>query len=68
MSLVELKRFGTKVEADLAGHQLDQEDIHYVILDDGMNNVFGGAGLIAVRLMVLDEDYDRAVAVLASLE
>ena len=68
MSLVELKRFGTKVEADLAGHRLEREDIHYVILDDGMNNVFGGAGLIAVRLMVLDEDYDRAVAILSSLE
>ncbi|MBB3764746.1 putative signal transducing protein [Sphingomicrobium lutaoense] len=60
MSLAELARFGTKVEADLAGHKLDAEGIDHVILDGGMNNVFGGAGLIAVRLMVLEEDLTRA--------
>lgn len=65
MSLVELKRYGTRVEADLAGHRLEDEDIQYVILDDGMNSVFGGAGLIPVRLMVLDEDLDRAKAAIA---
>lgn len=66
MSLVELAKYGTKVEADLAGHKLEGEGIHYVILDDGMNNVFGGAGLIAVRLMVIEEDRERALEVLAA--
>lgn len=66
MSLVELERFGTKVEADLAGHKLDAEGIDYVILDAGMNNVFGGAGLIAVRLMVLSEDLERAQKAMAT--
>lgn len=65
MSLVELKRYGTKVEADLAGHRLEDEGIDYVVLDTGMNNVFGGAGLIPVRLMVLSEDLERARAAIA---
>lgn len=65
MSLVELKRFGTKVEADLAGHRLEDDGIDYVILDDGMNSMFGGAGLIPVRLMVLKEDLERAQRAIA---
>lgn len=65
MSLVELKRYGTKVEADLASHRLDNEGIDFVILDAGMNSMFGGGGLIAVRLMVLKEDLERAQRAIA---
>ncbi len=62
--LVELARFPTRVEADLARLALEAEGIGAVIMDSEMNNVFGGGGLIAVRLMVLGEDYETATEVL----
>ena len=64
MSLIELARFGTRVEADLARLALDAEGIDAVIFDAEANSFFGGGGLIGVRLMVLDEDFDDAVAIL----
>lgn len=66
MSLVELARFGTRVEADLARMALDSEGIDAVIFDAEANSFFGGGGLIAVRLMVLEEDFDDASAVLTA--
>ncbi len=65
MSLVELARFGTRVEADLARLALLNEEIEAVIFDAETNSFFGGGGLVAVRLMVLDEDQDRAAGILA---
>ena len=64
MSLVELARFATRVEADLARLALGADGIDAVILDAEANSFFGGGGLIWVRLMVLDEDYDDALAIL----
>ena len=66
MSLVELARFATRVEADLARLALAAEDIEAVIFDAEANSFFGGGGLIGVRLMVLDEDLDEAAAILAA--
>ena len=63
--LVELARFGTRVEADLARLALEANAIGAVVLDGEANNIFGGGGLIGVRLMVLDEDRDEAAEVLA---
>lgn len=65
MSLVELARFGTRVEADLARLALDAEGIEAVIFDAEANSFFGGGGLISVRLMVLEEELDEAAAILA---
>ena len=65
MSLVELARFGTRVEADLARLALREHEIDAVIFDAEANSFFGGGGLIAVRLMVLDDDRDRAAEILA---
>ena len=65
MSLVELARFATRVEADLARLALGAEGIDAVILDAEANSFFGGGGLIWVRLMVLDEDVDEARVILA---
>jgi hypothetical protein len=65
MSLVELARYGTRVEADLARLTLAAEEIEAVIFDAEANSFFGGGGLIGVRLMVLDEDLDRAAEILA---
>lgn len=65
MSLVELARFGTRVEADLARLELQAHGIEAIIFDAEANSFFGGGGLIAVRLMVLDEEMEEARAILA---
>jgi hypothetical protein len=66
MSLVELARYATRVEADLARLALGAEGIDAVIFDAETNSFFGGGGLIGVRLMVLDEEFDEAAAILAA--
>ena len=65
MSLVELARYGTRVEADLARIALEAAGIDALIFDAEANSFFGGGGLISVRLMVLDEDLADATAILA---
>ena len=60
-----MARFGTRVEADLARLALRENEIDAVIFDAEANSFFGGGGLIAVRLMVLDEDVERATAILS---
>ena len=52
MSLVELARFGSRVEADA------------IMLDTEVNSFFGGGGLVPVRVMVLDEDHAEALTIL----
>ena len=64
MSLVELARYGTRVEADLARLALDAEGIEAVIFDAEANSFFGGGGLVGVRLMVLDDEYEEAAEIL----
>lgn len=66
MSLVELARYGTRVEADLARLTLDAEGIEAAIFDAEANSFFGGGGLIGVRLMVLEEEKEEAAAILAA--
>ena len=68
MSLVELARFATRIEADLARLTLEAEGIDAILFDAEVNSFFGGGGLVAVRLMVLDEDRDDALVVLAADE
>ena len=63
MSLVEIARFGTKVEADLARLLLESEGLDAVLFDDGLNHMLGS--LMPVRLMVLDSDCDDALRILA---
>ena len=64
MSLVPVATFGTRVEADLARLALEAEGIDAVIFDAEANSFFGGGGLIGVRLMVLEEEFDEAAAIL----
>ena len=64
MSLVELASYGTRVEADLARLALDAEGIEAVIFDAETNSIFGGGGLISVRLMVIEEDLREAAEIL----
>ncbi len=63
---MELARFATRVEADLARLALDAENIEAVIFDAEANSFFGGGGLISVRLMVLEADVETAAVILAA--
>ena len=65
MSLVELGRFGTRVEADLARLRLESCGIEALLFDTETNNFFGGGGLVGVRLMVDEADVSKARGVLA---
>lgn len=60
MALVELARFGTRVEADLARLHLESEGIEAILFDAEMHGYLGVGHLMPVRLMVLDEDREDA--------
>ena len=64
MALVEAARFYNSFEAGLAKSHLEDEGIGAGLFDFDMANVYG-AGLIPIRLMVLDEDLSAAHKVLA---
>lgn len=64
MALVELARFDTRIQAELAKLHLGAEGIESVLFDAEMNS-FGWGPLMPVRLMVLDEDADDAREILA---
>ena len=65
--VVEVARFGSRVEADLARLYLESEGVVGVLFDADINNTFGWfyAGMLPVRLMVLEEDLSEARKVLA---
>jgi hypothetical protein len=62
--IVEVSRFNTRVEADLARLYLESEGIGAVLFDTEINYFYGGL-FLPVRLMVLDEDAERAQRLLA---
>jgi hypothetical protein len=62
--LVEAARYTTRVEADLARLYLESEGVEAMLFDTGINYFYGGL-FQPVRLMVLDEDLDRAQRLLA---
>ena len=57
--LVEAARYNSRVEADLARLYLESEGVESVLFDAEVNSYYGGL-FLPVRLMVLDEDVDRA--------
>lgn len=57
--LVEAARFSSRVEADLARLYLESEGVESVLFDTEINYFYGGL-FMPVRLMVLDEDIERA--------
>ncbi|MBA3510519.1 DUF2007 domain-containing protein [Sphingomonas sp.] len=63
MALVELARFQTKVEADLARLLLEAEGFEAILFDEGMNNI-GLGSIMPIRLMVLEEQFDEAARLL----
>ena len=64
MALVEFARFQTKVEADLARLLLEAEGFEAMLFDEGMNYI-GLGSIMPIRLMVVEEEYEPAAALLA---
>ena len=63
MSLVELARFQSRIEAELARLHLGADGIDAILFDAEMNS-FGFGPMMPVRLMGLDEDVEEAKRVL----
>jgi hypothetical protein len=57
--LVEAARYNNRTEVDLARLYLESEGIESILFDTEINYFYGGL-FMPVRLMVLDEDLDRA--------
>jgi hypothetical protein len=64
LSLVEVARYATRVEADLARLLLESRDIGAVLFDAEMHSFLGVGALMPIRLMTLAEDAAEASAVL----
>ena len=65
MSLVELTRYFSSVEAEVARLNLESHGLHAVVFDAGLNSAEGGGMATAARLMVLEEEYEEAATILA---
>ena len=63
--VVEAARYNSRVEADLARLYLESEGVESVLFDTEINYFYGGL-FMPVRLMVLDEDLQRAQQLLES--
>jgi len=63
--VVEAARFNSRVDADLARVYLESEGVESVLFDTEINYFYGGL-FMPVRLMVLDEDLQRAQQLLES--
>ncbi len=59
-----MKRYFTWIEAEVARTALASHGIEALVFDSGLNSAEGGGLASAVRLMVLDEDYDDAAGLL----
>ena len=62
--MIEVSRFLTQVEADLARLLLERRGIEAFLMDQQMSNFFGGA-IMPVRLLVAEADAAEAIALLA---
>jgi len=64
MTLVELARFDSRIEADLARLRLESDGVDAILFDAEANSI-GWGPMMPVRLMVLEEDRDLAEQLLA---
>ena len=62
--LVEAVRFQSLTQAELARAYLESFGLHAVVFD-ALNQGYSDGALIGVRLMVLDEELEDALAALA---
>jgi hypothetical protein len=67
LSLVELKRFSSPVEGQLARTFLESHGFH-VVLFDAISYGYADGLPLQVRLMVLADEFDEAAAVLKDSE
>ena len=65
MSLVELRRFRTRIDGEIARTFLESSGLH-VVLFDAESLGYADGFPVEVRLMVLDEEFDEATALLAA--
>ncbi len=65
MSLVELGRFPSYAEAELIRGRLESAGLFAVCFDGSMNIAEGLGLMIPVRVMVLDDELDDAIALLS---
>ncbi len=68
MSLVELARYASGIEAEIARTLLESHGIMAVTFDSGMNIADSAAFAIPVRLMVLDDERGDAEAILRAVQ
>ena len=61
MSLVELRRFRSRMDGEIARTFLESHGLHSVLFDADSQGYIDGLSA-DVRLMVLDEDRDEALA------
>lgn len=66
MSLVEVGRYTTRVEADLARMLLESYDIDAILFDSEVHSYLGTGLMMPVRLMTLAEDEAEALAILTA--
>ncbi len=64
--LVELARFSSTIEASIARGLLDAEGIDALLSDEGIADMHLGPALGGVRLIVREDDVERASAILHS--
>jgi hypothetical protein len=62
--LVEAASYNSRIEADLARLYLESEGVEALLFDAEINSSYGGL-FMPVRLMVLDDDLERARRLLA---
>ncbi len=64
--LVEASTYQSRIDADVARLYLLEEGVEAVLFDAEINSFYGGL-FMPVRLMVLEEDLERAQELLASV-
>ncbi len=64
MALVELARFQSKIQADLARLLLESADLDVVLFDEGMNHI-GLGPIMPIRMMVPEHQFEAAAELLA---
>jgi hypothetical protein len=57
--LVEAARYGTTIEAEIARTYLASHGIEAVVFD-GASSLYSDGAMINARLMVLEDDFERA--------
>jgi len=67
MALVELGSFTNAMEAAMVKGLLEAEGIDAVLFDHGMNIADSSGWLVPVRVMVLDDDFEDARALLPKI-